>query len=84
MPQTLALVALVLLGFAVLVGLDLVLRYGLWGEWVFAMIGCSLATWGLARLALPHLPARFQIARRGCGRCRFGPRWCSSVFRSRR
>jgi hypothetical protein len=59
--ETLALVVLGLSGWAVLIALDAVLRNGLWGEWTFAMIGCSLGTWLLARLAAARLPERFMF-----------------------
>jgi hypothetical protein len=41
--QTVALLSLAAIGWVAWTGLDALLRLGLWGEWVFAMIGCSLA-----------------------------------------
>src|SRR5438093_10353824 len=61
--ETLALVFLVLAGWVVLIALDAVLRNGLWGEFAFAMIGCSLGIWLLARLAAGRLPQRFVLGR---------------------
>jgi hypothetical protein len=63
--ETVALLILVIAGWAALTGLDWVVREGLWGEWAFAMIGASLAIWLLARatarLARRILPQRYSF-----------------------
>jgi hypothetical protein len=59
--ETVALVILCVCGLLALIALDAVLRNGLWGEWAFAMIACSLGIWLLARLVAPWLPPRSQF-----------------------
>lgn len=65
------LVAVGLTGFLVLVALDWVVRNGLWGEFAFAMIGCSLAVWGLGRFVKARLPKHFHF---------IAPRWWQAPF----
>src|SRR6266404_4580937 len=59
--ETSALVVLGLCGLLALIALDAVVRYGLWGEFAFAMMGCSLSAWGLGRFVKRRLPERFHF-----------------------
>src|SRR5262249_6836260 len=56
--ESLALVLATLCGFVVLVVLDVILKGGLWGEWLFALTICTVGIWFLARLAEQRLPER--------------------------
>src|SRR5262249_41111685 len=58
--QTVALLLLCLVGWAALTGLDAMLRAGLWGEWGFAMIACSLAIL-LGGILLPQLSKHLRF-----------------------
>lgn len=59
--ETLALLVVLVFGLLALVVFDAVVRYGLWGEFASAMIGCSLGVWGLGRLLKKELQNRYPF-----------------------